>query len=181
MESVGKLPFLDLLIIWKDTGAVNLQIYRKPTHTDQYLNFNSHHPIEPKLCVVRTFFDRSQSLISDSTDRHAEDLHTEKALRDTGYPDWTFQKHKKQMKMKQKMDSANRRLVVLPYVESTSERIARVMISIKFLLQWDQERLKSLLVHPKDKEEEEIADCVYKIPCASCEKCYIGDWKEILY
>jgi len=36
--------------------------------------------------------------------------------------------------------------------------------------------LKSLLVHPKDKQEkEEITDCVYKIPCASCEKCYIGE------
>jgi len=36
--------------------------------------------------------------------------------------------------------------------------------------------LKSLLVHPKDKQEkEEITDCVYKIPCASCEKSYIGE------
>jgi len=76
---------------------------------------------------VRTLFHRSQSLISDSTDRHAEDLHIENALRDCGYPDWTFQKVKKQMKMKpsnrkQKLDSANRRLVVLPYVEGTSIR-----------------------------------------------------------
>ena len=36
--------------------------------------------------------------------------------------------------------------------------------------------LKSLLVHPKDKQDkEEITDCVYKTPCASCEKCYIGE------
>jgi len=36
--------------------------------------------------------------------------------------------------------------------------------------------LKSLLVHPKDKQEkEELTDCLYKIPCASCEKCYIGE------
>ena len=102
MASEGKLPFLDLLIIRKDTRAVNLQIYRKPTHTDQYLNFNSHHPNEYKLNVVRTLFDRSQSLISDSTDRHVEDLHIENALLDCGYPDWTFQKVKKQMKTKKK-------------------------------------------------------------------------------
>jgi len=40
--------------------------------------------------------------------------------------------------------------------------------------------LKSLLVHPKDKQEkEEITDCVYKIPSASCEKCYIGEtWRK---
>jgi len=95
MKSEGKLPFLDLLIIRKDTGALNLQIYRKPTHTDQYLNFNSYRPIEHKLSVVRTLFDRSQSVTSDSTDIHAEDLHIEKALRDCGYSAWTFQKIKK--------------------------------------------------------------------------------------
>jgi len=48
------------------------------------------------------------------------------------YPDWTFEKVKKKMKMKpskrkQKKDSAKRRLVVLPYVEDTSEMIARVI------------------------------------------------------
>jgi len=89
----------------------------------------------------------------------------------------------KPSKRKQKMDSANRRLVVLPYVEGTSERIARVMrkhqvpVAVRPV-----KTLKSLLVHPKDKQEEEITDCVYKIPCASCEKCYIWrDWKEIWY
>jgi len=35
--------------------------------------------------------------------------------------------------------------------------------------------LKALLVHPKNKREEEITDCVYKIPCASCEKFYIRE------
>jgi len=36
--------------------------------------------------------------------------------------------------------------------------------------------LKSLLVHPQDKQEkEEITDCIYKIARASCEKCYIGE------
>ena len=30
MESDGKLPFLDLLIIRKDIGAVNLQIHSEP-------------------------------------------------------------------------------------------------------------------------------------------------------
>jgi len=115
-------------------------------------------------------------------DRHAEDLHIEKALRDCGYPDWTFQKVKKQMKMKsskrkQDMDSANRCLVVLPYVEGTSEGIARVMRKHQVpVAMRPVKTLKSLLVNPKDKQEkEEIIDCIYKIPCPSCEKCYIGE------
>ena len=35
--------------------------------------------------------------------------------------------------------------------------------------------LKTLLVHSKDKQEEEITNRVYNIPCASCEKYYIGE------
>ena len=82
---------------------------------------------------------------------------------------------KKTSKKKQERDSANRRLVVLPYVEGTSERIARVMRKHQVpVVMKPVKTLKSLLVHPKDKQEkEEITDCVYKIPCASGEKCYI--------
>ena len=45
----GKLPFLDILLERTDSGGLKLFIYRKPTDTDQYLNFSSHHPIEHKL------------------------------------------------------------------------------------------------------------------------------------
>ena len=73
----------------------------------------------------------------------------------------------KPSKRKQKRDSANRRLVVLPDVEGTSERIARVMRKHQVIpvAMTPVKTLKSLLVHPKDKQEkEEITDCVYKIP-----------------
>ena len=36
--------------------------------------------------------------------------------------------------------------------------------------------LKNVLVHPKDREDkEQRTECVYKVPCASCEKTYIGE------
>ena len=42
-ETEGKLPFLDTLIVKKEDGTVKLLVYRKPTHTYQYLNYKSHH------------------------------------------------------------------------------------------------------------------------------------------
>ena len=80
MESEGKLLFLDFLIVRNEVGDVKLQIYRIPTHTEQYLNFCSHHPIEHKLSVVRILLERSQSLVSESHDRQLEDALAEKAL-----------------------------------------------------------------------------------------------------
>ena len=59
----------------------------------------------------------------------------------------------------------------------TSERIARVMRKHQVpVAMRPVKTLKSLLVHRKDKQEkEEITDCVDETPCASCEKCYIGE------
>ena len=38
------------------------------------------------------------------------------------------------------------------------------------------ETLKSVPVHPKDKQEkEDLTECVYKVPCANCDKTYIGE------
>ena len=47
-ESEGSLPFLDALIVRKKDGTIKLQVYRKPTDTDQYLNYQSHHPVHQK-------------------------------------------------------------------------------------------------------------------------------------
>ena len=48
-ESGGKIPFLDNLIVRKEDGLVKLLVYRNPTHTDQYLKFDSHHPFHINL------------------------------------------------------------------------------------------------------------------------------------
>ena len=53
VEQGGQLPFIYFLLNRTENGGLNIQIYRKPTYTDQYLNFSSHHPIEHKLSVVR--------------------------------------------------------------------------------------------------------------------------------
>jgi len=36
--------------------------------------------------------------------------------------------------------------------------------------------LKGVLVHPKDKQDKtDVTECVYKVPCANCDKTYIGE------
>ncbi|XP_035692015.1 uncharacterized protein LOC118426621, partial [Branchiostoma floridae] len=46
------LPFLDTKTIIEKDGSLQFEVYRKPTHTDQYLAFDSHHPLEHKLAVI---------------------------------------------------------------------------------------------------------------------------------
>ena len=47
-------PVLDCAVHTEEGRSLNIEIYRKPTHTNQYLLFNSHHPLEHKLGVIRT-------------------------------------------------------------------------------------------------------------------------------
>ena len=37
----GKLPYLDTCVRIKVGGTFSMKVYRKKTHTNQYLNFNS--------------------------------------------------------------------------------------------------------------------------------------------
>ena len=42
-ETKGKLPFLFSCTTLNDNGSLDLTVYRKPTQTYQYLNFDSNH------------------------------------------------------------------------------------------------------------------------------------------
>ena len=57
-EHDNKLAFLDVLLTKTDDGKLNTQVYRKNTHTDQLLNYNSNHPTQHKISCIRTLFNR---------------------------------------------------------------------------------------------------------------------------
>ena len=78
--------FLDALISRKEDGVVKVQVYRKVTHTDQYVSFRSHHQLNHKLGVIRTLYDRYDNIVTEEADAEAEITHVDKALGWCGYP-----------------------------------------------------------------------------------------------
>ena len=61
LENDGQIGFLDTLVSRRNGVAV-IDVYRKPTHTDRYLDFSSHHDIKHKISTVSTLLFQASSL-----------------------------------------------------------------------------------------------------------------------
>ena len=57
-EKDGQIAFLDGLLRRTDNGSIETQVYRKKTHTDQILNYNSNHPTQHKISCLKALFNR---------------------------------------------------------------------------------------------------------------------------
>ena len=76
----GALPFLDILIKPDQEGRLHTTVYRKPTHTDQYLHWDNLHPVSSKYSVVGTLHHRAKTICSDQQLLKKEEDHLTKAL-----------------------------------------------------------------------------------------------------
>ena len=65
----------------KQDGSVKLLVDRKKTHTDQYLHFTSHHPLQHKLSVSRTLMDRKDKVVTEPQDKEQEESKVKEALK----------------------------------------------------------------------------------------------------
>ena len=58
----GSIPFLDTTVKPEADGTLSLTVYRKPTHTDQYLKWDSHHHLSAKFSVIHTLSHRATTV-----------------------------------------------------------------------------------------------------------------------
>jgi len=59
LEENGSIPFLDILINMKEDGKLGHLVYRKNTHTENYLHASSHHHPTQNIGVLNTLSIRS--------------------------------------------------------------------------------------------------------------------------
>ena len=75
----GSIPFLDTIVKPEADGSLSITVYRKPTHTDQYLQWDSHHHLSAKFSVIQTLSHRASTMCSNPELLQKEKDHLRKA------------------------------------------------------------------------------------------------------
>ncbi|XP_067660465.1 uncharacterized protein [Haliotis asinina] len=182
-ENNSQLPFLDVLVTRNTDNTIQTSVYRKPTHTDQYLHCDSNHPLRTKTGVISTLTRRAvkfSSLPPKPELNHLRHVFTKlnnypiklvdriinSTINPTPKPKTT------------KSDSAPVR-ISLPYIDKTSHHISRLLkqqaaidtyfttaTPIKTIIRANGRK------HPTTKQEPK--GVVYNISC-NCGSNYIGE------
>ena len=63
-EKDKNLAFLDTAVSREPDGRLTTSIYRKPTHTNQYLAYDSHHPQSVKRGIIKCLYERAKRLLT---------------------------------------------------------------------------------------------------------------------
>jgi len=171
------LPFLDVCLSHHSDGTIGTSVYRKPTHTDRYLDYGSHHPLQRKAGVIRTLFTRAKCLSSTAVEHSTEVNHLVAALRKNGYPKKMIDKSVMVHQPRQRCEDEGKKVVVtLPYIRGTSETLRRILARANIEVVFrPHSTLRQQLVHPKDPVcHFQRPNVVYSVPCQDCEATYVG-------
>ena len=72
--------------VYRETdGPITTIVYRKPTHTDQYLAYDSFHPQSVKCGIVKRMYDRAKRLLTKPSVIAGEKKHASSVLVSNGY------------------------------------------------------------------------------------------------
>ena len=158
------------------------KIYKKPTHTNRYLNFNSAHSRSQKQGLVKCLLKRAQSqLNSKRAYKTSETSKIMKALKKNDYPKRFLKRTVRSLITKTNLSLADKKeiktRVVLPYVPRYFEALSKILRNVGILVSSKPHlTLKDMLPKAKDSvERSSRPGVVYQIPCRDCTGIYIGE------
>ena len=148
-------------------GKLSITVYRKPTHTDQYLQWDSHHHLSAKVSVIHTLSHRVTTVCSKPELLQQEKDHLRKALTKCKYPKWALDKVEKRLNRSTRQvtdggttgaqpatnEVKHKGHIVIPYTQGLCESIKKICGRYGIQINFKSGRtIKDLLVSPKDKD-----------------------------
>ena len=93
----GTIPFLDTIVKPETDGKLSITVYRKPTHTDQYFQWDSYHHLSAKYSVISTLTHMAKTICNNPELLKKEMEYLRKALTNCKYPKWAFDEVEKRL------------------------------------------------------------------------------------
>ena len=91
-ENDSKIAFLDTSVSREPDGRLTTSVYRKPTHTNQFLTYDLHHPQSIKRASVKCLYGRVKRLVTKPSGISKEKKDLSSVLFSNGYPSSFVQK-----------------------------------------------------------------------------------------
>ena len=167
----GTLPFLDTLVTIGPNHNLDTTVYRKPTHTDQHLHWDSKQFITAKQSIYNTLAHRAKIASHNQEKLNKELEHIKKGLHAFQFPPCALKQLQHRFNRKQNQDfnhnhnstttdnlnSNNHKNIttLVHYIQGIGERFKKACHSrgIQVHLKGTN-TLKSLLVKPIEKESK---------------------------
>ena len=182
----GSIPFLDTLITPNHDGSLQTKVYRKPTHTNQHLKWDSHHAISNKYSVISSLLHRAKNICSSQELLEQEQKQIQDALTLCKYPMWAIDRMKTKTSAPRNNRNNNQssRLtykssITVPYNEGQSEAFKNICKRYGIEAHFKSGKtIKDELVAPKDKDHiTNKSGVIYRYKCdmLECNEEYVGE------
>jgi hypothetical protein len=155
----------------RSDSSLGLKVYRKPTHTNLYLNSKSHHHPSNKQAVLSTLIHRARALC-DEDSLQAELVFLKDVFKGNGYNDRQIHRALNHRPLLLQPDNQPHSVAFLPFVGTVFNRISRVLARHIISVGLPHMKLSSLLRPVKDHLGLRTPG-VYMIPC-ECGRVYTG-------
>ena len=88
----GAIPFLHTLVKPEADNSLSIRVYHKPIHTEQSLQWGSHHNLAATYSIIGTLIHRAKSVCTTPELLNEEMQHLKEALGRCQYPRWAINK-----------------------------------------------------------------------------------------
>ena len=132
-DKEGSIPFLDTKCTPNPYHSTHTTVYRKPTHTERYLDWNSNHPISPKRCVIQAHSHRAKMVCSTQELLAKEMDYLNKVLHSNSYPEWFLKKPNSRPHMDHisTQETTREAFVPIQYIQGLSKEFRRIFKDTK--------------------------------------------------
>ena len=188
---------MDTIVKPEADGTLFITVYRKPTHIDQYLEWDSHHHLSAKFSVIHTLSHRAITVCNKPELLQQEKDHLRKAVTKCKYPKWALDKVEKRLYSSTSWvidwvnnqgttaaqpitnEVKNKGHIVIPYTQGLCESIKRICGRYGIQTHFKGGRTtNNLLVSTKDKDPMvNQSGAIYWYQCGDlgCDDEYIGE------